>query len=942
LTLDTPKLLQSRVGKRVLLLFVVTALVPLAAMALLSLSQIRSLLQEQAGARLANGAKTYATGVYDRLLTARDVASLLAAYPPASAVNSLSNARGFSFLAKVDASGKTTVLTGNQTAEAGRILEENRALIPKAGSLVRPVAGGAIYLLHHATDAGAEVLIGKLDARYVWGDEEDRKAGMIVCVAERVSNALLYCPDGEALDLPARLSRIEDGKDLREVLWTRQDVAYRGRVWAQFMKNDFGRPDWYFAVSVPEDEVLAAVYAFRGVFFPVVLLALLLIGWLSVRQIRAMLIPLGNLTAVTRRVTANDFGARASVNSNDEFGELAEAFNSMSVRLGRQFQVSRVHGEIDRLILERNALRDIIESALVHAGQLLPSIELRAILLDRDEPTGGCVYGVDAGSATAGGEMTAIAVATPQSAWPDLSSPGLARYKTEEPAAEWLKAAGADGAAQCWTQALVWGKTICGWLLVRQADDAADVPDEDRRTLGEIAGRLAIAVASAWREDELFQRAHYDSLTGLPNRSLFSDRLQQEIARGRREGRSLAIMFVDLDRFKSVNDAQGHSAGDMLLCEAASRIKSITRESDTVSRHGGDEFTVLLTDIREQRDALLVGNNIIAELSRPFSIGDQNCFLSATIGIAIFPDNGATAELLMKHADTAMYRAKSTGRGHALFFEERMNAEVVTRLAVDRELRRALDQGELELYYQPQVSLREDKVVACEALLRWNHPVRGVLAPGAFIDIAEEGGLINIIGRWVIEEACRQMQRWRAEGMQLQRISVNVSARQFREADFVGHIRSFVLEQGLATSIELEITESVMLEQTDMLEGKLLQISEFGCTIALDDFGTGFSSMAYLKKLPVDVVKIDRMFIEDVDRSPDGRAFVEAIISMAHALGKQVVAEGVERETQIGILRDLQCDVVQGYRHSRPVPAEKFSQFVAGFSQASPGEGKNR
>ncbi len=936
MTLGTPKLLQSRVGKRVLLLFVVTALVPLAALALLSLSQVRNLLQEQASARLANSAKTYATGVYDRLLTARDVASLLVAYPPASAsaVTSLANARGFSFLARLDASGKTTVMVGRLSDEAGKVIAQNRALIAetKTGTMVLSASGGGIYLLHHATDMpGADVLIGKLDAKYVWGDEDDRKAGVIVCVAERVSNMLLYCPDGQALDLPARLSRIESGKDLREVLWTKQDVAYRGRVWAQFMQNDFGRPDWYFAVSVPEDEVLAAVHAFRGVFFPVVLLALLLIGWLSIRQIRAMLVPLGNLTAATRRVTANDFNARATVNSNDEFGELADAFNSMSIRLGRQFQVSRVHGEIDRLILERNSLHDIIESTLGQAGQLLPSIRLCAILLDRDEPLSGYVYSIGLDE-----KMAGTAVATPSSAWPDLSSPVLVRYQPDEPVPDWVNAAtGSVASRQRWTQALVWGKTMCGWLLVEQAGDAAALSYEDRRMLGEIAGRLAIAVASAWREDELFQRAHYDSLTGLPNRSLFNDRLQHEIARGRREGRSLAVMFIDLDRFKSVNDAQGHNAGDMLLCEAAARIRSITRESDTVSRHGGDEFTVLLTDIREQRDALHVANNVIAALSQPFSIGDQNSFLSATIGIAIFPDNGASAELLMKHADTAMYRAKSTGRGHALFFEERMNAEVVTRLAIDHELRRAIEQDELELYYQPQVSLQLDKVIACEALLRWNHPTRGVLAPGAFIDIAEEGGLINAIGRWVIEEACRQIVRWREAGMQLDRISVNVSARQFREADFVGHIRTVVFEKGLASSIELEITESVMLEQTDMLEGKLMHLSEFGCTIALDDFGTGFSSMAYLKKLPVDVVKIDRMFIEDIDRSPDGRAFVEAIISMAHALGKQIVAEGVERDTQTAILRELKCDVVQGYRYSSPVPAHKFSRFVENFAHRS-------
>ena len=926
MTLATPNILQSRVGRRVLLLFVVTALVPLAAMALLSLTQVRAILLEQGGARLANGAKAYATGVYERLLTARDVASLVAAHPTMSTAATLANARGFSFLAKIDGSGKTTVLVGAISPESSAIIETDLRLASTTDVLIRHVADGGLYLVHHLGGMpGDERLVGKLDAGYVWGDEEDRKAGMVICVVEGESFAQLYCPSGRDLALPALLSRAAAGKEPTEVTWQNQGVAYRGRIWAQFMRNDFGRPDWYFAVSVPEEEVLAAVNAFRQFFFPVVLLALILIAWLSIRQIRAMLVPLGNLTAATRRVSANDFSTRAEVVSNDEFGELGEAFNSMSVRLGRQFHVAQVHSEIDRLILERNTLDSIIDAALFHVRQLLPSVEVCAVLLDRDDPHAGFVYRLTASAPQ--DQQGAMAVAIPQQQRPDLSSSGLVQLAPAEPAPAWLLPAQASAPAQVWTQVLTWGKTICGWLVITQRD-GAEFSAEDRHTLTELAGRLAIAISSAWREDELFQRAHYDSLTGLPNRSLFSDRLQHEIARSRREVRMLAVMFVDLDHFKSVNDAQGHGAGDMLLCDAAVRIRAVIRESDTVSRHGGDEFTVLLSDIRDQRDALLVANNIIEALSAPFSVSGQHCFLSATIGIAIFPDNGDSAEQLLKHADTAMYRAKSSGRGQALFFEERMNAEAVARLSIDRELRRGLERGELELYYQPQVSLADNRVVACEALVRWNHPVRGLLAPGDFIAVAEEGGLIGAIGRWVIEQACRQIRNWRESGMVLERIAVNVSARQFREGDFVGHIHSFVFEQGLAPSIEIEITETVLLEQTEMLDRKLRQISGFGCTIALDDFGTGFSSMAYLKKLPVDVVKIDRVFIEDIDRSADGRAFVEAIISMAHALGKQVVAEGVERDSQTAVLRALQCDMVQGYRISRPVTAEQFSTFV--------------
>lgn len=925
---------QSRVGKRALLLFIVTALVPLAAMALFSLSQVRDLLLEQASNRLAIAAKTYATGVYDRLLTARDAAMLVAAQPVADVGAVGLIARSFDSLAAVGRNGEARVFKGTPSPEMGRLVEEYLSMASRPRVLLRRTESGKLFLLQQATVARAsDVLAAELDSDYIWGDEQDLKAGTIICVAEGDSFGRLHCPNGQDLDLPALLKNAGPGTEQSDIVWSKGNITQRGRMWAQFMRNDFAAPDWYFTLSVPEDDVLVAVYTFRRVFFPVVLLALLLIAWVSIRQIRAMLIPLGRLMTGTRRVADNDFSARVDVASKDEFGELGEAFNSMSGRLGRQFQASQAHSEIDRLILERHDLDRIVEAAFFHAKLLLPAVRLSAVLLDRDDQVFGRFFQLKGAPAEDHGNMAIDAVAVPHSTWPDLSSSTIVRYEHKQPIPDWLQLADPHGQHQTWVQPLVWGKTACGWLLATREGEAT-FGEEDRQTISELASRLAVAVASAWREDELFQRAHYDSLTGLPNRSLFGDRLQLEIARSRREGRSLAVMFVDIDHFKSVNDSYGHVAGDALLFESANRIRETIRESDTVSRHGGDEFTVLVTDFREQRDALVIGNNIIETLSRPFSVAGRDCFLSATVGIAIFPDNGETSEVLLKHADTAMYRAKAAGRGLALFFEERMNVEVVARLTIDSELRRAIECGELELYYQPQVSLKQNTIVACEALLRWNHPVRGILSPSAFIAVAEESGLIASIGRWVIEQTCRQLLLWRREGLQLERVSVNVSARQFREESFVEHIRSTVVEAGLASSIEFEITETVLLERTDLLEGKLKQISAFGSSIALDDFGTGFSSMAYLKKLPVDAVKIDRMFIEDVDRSSDGRAFVQAIISMAHALGKWVVAEGAERDTQMAILRELDCDLVQGYCFSRPLPAVEFAEFVKEFGHS--------
>lgn len=915
-----PDVFRSRVGRKVLLLFLVTALVPLAAMALLSLAQVRALLLDQASARLTNSAKMYATGVYDRLLTARDAAILLAAKAEVPASVSRSITRSFIFLGRVGSNGQMRVAKGNAPAEIPRMVAEFRRNSARFPTVVRRSDDGRLFLLQQTgSDSTGDVLAGELDPAYVWGPEEDLKAGTIVCVVEGASWALLHCPEGQEMNLPHLIKTGGAGNEARTLVWNRDGVVYRGRLWGQFMTNDFGAPDWYVALSVPEDDVLAAVQAFRRVFFPIVVLALLLIVWLSMRQIRAMLVPLHILTQGSRRLAANDFGTRVAVESKDEFGELGEAFNTMADQLGRKFRLSVAYAEIDRFILERSELDRIVEATLRHATALVPRTQFRVVLLDASGSSSGRLLALGPEGAGTAENLLVETVNLPPDT-PFSFAPG-AEERSDAPAP-----------GSRWLQPLIWGKTACGWLVaLRESDREFD--DEAVRTIGELANRLAVAVASAWRDVELFQRAHYDSLTGLPNRDLFRDRLRQEISRCRRDGNAFGVMFVDLDQFKAVNDSHGHGAGDVLLCEAADRLRGALREGDTISRHGGDEFTVLATGVREQGDVLPIARKIIDVLSEPFLVNGQPCFLSASIGIAMFPDNGETGEELLKHADTAMYRAKAAGRRQAMFFEDRMNAEAIARLAIDRELRRALERGELVLHYQPQVELKTDRVVATEALVRWMHPERGLLGPGHFIPVAEQSDLICAVGRWVIEEVCRQQKAWRAQGLRLERVSVNVSARQFAEPDFIEHVRATVVDAGLASCLEFEITESVLLERSGRLEDRLQQLSDFGCSIALDDFGTGFSSMAYLKALPVHAVKVDRMFIEDIDRTSDARALVEAMIVMSHALGKWVVAEGAERETHVAILQGLNCDLVQGYCFSKPLPAADFAAFAKGFER---------
>jgi diguanylate cyclase len=437
-----------------------------------------------------------------------------------------------------------------------------------------------------------------------------------------------------------------------------------------------------------------------------------------------------------------------------------------------------------------------------------------------------------------------------------------------------------------------------------------------------------VAVSSARRDEQLYLQAHFDPLTGAPNRLLFKDRLQLEIARSQREGQIFALLFIDLDHFKGVNDSFGHSMGDLVLREAAARISRCVRASDTVSRLGGDEFTVMLTNLHHPQEAWLISEAIIASLSKEFQIGKQQCFLSASIGIASYPADGAGPEELLKSADTAMYRAKAGGRAQVVFFEERMNEEAVARLTLDNDLRVAIERNELVMHYQPQVDLASGDIVAAEALVRWKHPTRGLISPLRFIPLAEESGYIERLGQWAMEQSCAQMARWRESGLDIEHVAVNVSPRQFRKRDLVVFIQRCIAQEGLpAKCLEIEITEGLLLDRGEAVEGMLRELAAAGHGIALDDFGTGFSSMSYLKRFPVSTIKIDRVFVEGLGAEGDSEAIIAAIIAMSHALGKKVIAEGVETDAQAAVLRRLGCDRIQGFVVSAALAAEDFTGF---------------
>lgn len=421
--------------------------------------------------------------------------------------------------------------------------------------------------------------------------------------------------------------------------------------------------------------------------------------------------------------------------------------------------------------------------------------------------------------------------------------------------------------------------------------------------------------------------AHHDNLTGLYNRYSLESRLAQSLLEAKRERRSVAVIFIDLDRFKVINDTLGHHAGDQLLCDVGRRLVKCVRESDVVARLGGDEFIVVLTRLAGEKDAALVAANLLRTLGSPYELAGKVVHSTPSIGISLYPHDGADPETLLKHADAAMYHAKERGRNNFQFSNAAMMAVASERMELESDLRGALIARQYELHYQPQVCAVTERVVGVEALIRWRHPRRGLLFPVSFIPIAEETGAIEAIGHWVMDEACRQLAEWRTHGIDGLRMAINLSSRQLRSPDLVDRVRATLRQYGLGDGdLELEITESAAMADPARAIDQLKALRELGVSLAIDDFGTGYSSLAYLKLLPIQILKLDRGFVRDLETDENDAAISAATVALAHSLGLKVVAEGVETEGQSRFLRAHKCDVLQGYRYGRPAPASDWSE----------------
>jgi diguanylate cyclase (GGDEF)-like protein len=615
--------------------------------------------------------------------------------------------------------------------------------------------------------------------------------------------------------------------------------------------------------------------------------------------------------------------AEVAAAGQDDMLVLIRDFNHCAQRMRMQYANLQTLSEVDRLLLQTGGLEPVIDAILTRVQRVTGCSSAGIVLRDPDAPWRGRVYL----AAKSRRDLPVSRVALDDDMMITLGAEpeALTVTRCEDARHSFLVPLKELGSEFFW----VWPVKIATRLEAILAVGYAEPPAADPhigRCGSEFAARLAIALTNSARDEQLYRQAHFDPLTGLPNRVLFCSRLSAQLQSASAGAENGAVLYIDLDHFKKINDTVGHAAGDQVLSIAAQRLRSCVKDIDTVARLGGDEFAVILRDIVSAEAAEVVALRIVQSLQQPVNLAGKDHTVCASIGIALFPQDGAAIDALLRNADTAMYRAKDLGRGRAMFYDINMGGH--RPVPTETGLQLALRRREFSLFYQPQYSITDGSLTGLEALLRWQTQRDGVRQPGDFVPAAEESGLIVDIGGWVLETACAQLAAWREQGLSPPRLALNVSLQQLRQPDFVRSVRRMLDRFSLpGDSLELDIDEKVLADpaNTAMVE----RLAQTGVCLALDGFGTGYSSLGYLRQHPISVVKIDRSFLTNVPQDSTAATLIETVIVMAHSLNKRVVADGIEPIEQLDFLRERRCDCAQGYYLARPLPAASVTELLS-------------
>lgn len=891
--------LRSRFGRRIFLMFCIAALVPALLLFWMTYGTAVDEARNAHQAAMRSNSKNFALSIFERLETAYQV--LERASPGDGNAPFLSP-----FFSDVSIIDLERTSNRNMDALASRLPVE--PMIAAGLRLVvqpvpEPSDAARIVLLRPVTVEGdRKWFAATMRPGFLWGNADEFALDGSICV--NAGTQRLFC-----------------GGDLARAS---TDGAMQAE-WALFLKPRFGAPAWTFVTTAKAPPILEGYPRALALIAACVLLLVML---LSSIQIRRVLVPLEALLARIQSIGhAPQAGADAP--ASDEFGMLMQTFNAMGQRIGLQMNTLRTLSELDRLILERVPVPVVVEVVIAGIRSMVADATIGVILPDA-KGSGAPLNFLRARAAQATETGDAASLASVSEAW-------VAGESTQK---GWLpdtwigSALRRDGAERAFAFPVGRSGQVQPWVVLGFPQGVIPT-DESLMQAGELAERIAVAIAADDRENLLIFQARHDALTGLPNRLAAFEALQLAVTRAEQSGDNFAVAFLDLDRFKSINDGLGHAHGDAILIQAGARIIQHLRSSDFVARFGGDEFFLILQRISSADDALRVMGKVTAGFDAPIKSEEVELFLQFSAGIAFYPSDGADANALIHNSDVAMYRAKKSGGDRIEFFDEAMSNEAVLHVQLENNLRLAIRNATLHVHYQPRVDSRSGRIVAVEALARWTDPVSGNIPPSTFIGLAEECGLIDDLGALVLKTTCRQLADWQRAGFDVPLVAVNVSSHQLRSGKFVEIVRQAVDESGIAwRDLELEVTESLLIHDSGSVARQLRHLRELGITVAIDDFGTGYSSLAYLSKLPTDTLKIDRAFMADIERDPTSVAVVRSIIAMAQALDKKIVAEGVESEAQVELLAAWGCHIIQGFVYYTPLAPDVLMQHLARKNEA--------
>lgn len=919
--------LSGGVGRRIFLFFLIAAVVPTVFTAALAYHEFGRSIENEVARNLRASAKEYGVEILSRLETASEMSAEIARIVEQEGTSALASRpyllRDFEAVWIVGENGPPSLSIGEVSPNVMSIAEKTDFGSRKGTALVQ-AEGGELLMLRPFAKMPATTLALQLTGSKIWGARDNLPSNTEFCIFTE-SGRLLHCTS--EFDTGLHASILLEADDSRASIFTEWQPesgnAQFASLWQLFLAGAFDSPALDIIAIQPKDVAMRAGADFRRIFIPATALIFILVGVLSLNLIGRSLVPLRNITLAARQVAGGNLGSRVRVRTGDEFEWLAEAFNNMAARIGGQIAALEAMSGIDRMILTGTKIEEISEDVVAHLLRLTDCEAAAVIARDADAPEVALM------TTRWGDEIERDRVQIPDDAGHQWCQPRQVSLCEIDPSiAPYAEKFRSFHQTYAILIPVVMHDELKGVLLLGFPKKSKLSHNGLQRCI-DLAGRFAVALSSAEREETLYRQAHFDQLTGLPNRQLLKDRLAQCLASARIEHHSGAILFLDLDRFKEINDVFGHSVGDALLQQAAKRIGSEVRERDTVARLGGDEFVVVLPHIRNDSVVRASAERLLDTLSEAFTIDSVDHYVSASIGIAMFPDDGATVETLLKNADAAMYRAKESGRGRAEFFSRRLNSESRRKITMERDLRNAFQEGELQIFFQPQFDITTGNISGAEALLRWEHEGKGFISPEEFVPLAEDSGLIVEIGSWVIEEACSQLSSILEKGLHPGPVSINVSTRQLADSDFkrtvMEPIRRFGIHPGF---VQLEVTETTVAENRDQAKDILQSLRDEGVRVAIDDFGTGYSSLSYLEQMPFDVIKIDKSFIDRIGSSVTSDNICKTIIKMAEQLGKKSIAEGAEEQYQIDFLRRNGCDFVQGFYYARALEKDEFLAFI--------------